>query len=162
MIVNLISQNEIKVIIENAQEINAVVAPTIDLSGLTWTEPPRLIQAKIVDDNSDVGTDNGKMIFAIPAELNEYKLYSCHAYITTPSNNGNIEITIKNITKNVEMLSQNIIIEEGKYTSYTSSVQPIINQNNALVNTGDLILIETILAGENAKGLGVLIRFKKE
>lgn len=162
MKVEIINENEIKVYVSEPYIIQAKIAPKIDLSGLTWVEPPRLIQIKILDDNSTLENDNGNIIFCIPKELDEYKFYSCDAYVTTPSSEGNIEIAIKNITKNKNVLSQNIIIEEGEYTSFTSSIQPVINNNNALVNMGDFIGIEVINSGKYAKGLGIFIRFKKE
>ncbi|MCM8766980.1 MAG: hypothetical protein NC901_02835 [Candidatus Omnitrophica bacterium] len=149
----------IKVSITSPEEIKINLSESIDLSGVFWIEPPRLMQIKMIDDFTVLNERNGYIIVCVPQDLDNYKVKEIEAYVTTPSQNGNIVINVKNITKNLNILNQNIIIEPGKYTSYQSQNRPEINENNNIVNVGDLIEIKTLSFGENAKGLGIILKF---
>lgn len=106
-----------------------------------------------------VTVGDGKFIFVVPFELNEYFLHDAQAFVTTASSSGDLLIQIRNVTDGVDMLSTRITIEANEFTSYAATVDSVINYANDFVITGDRIAIDVDAAGTGAKGLGVILRF---
>lgn len=141
-----------------------------------WTEVSmidRLIQSSFskevmticifdTTENVVVGDLAGNQLIRIPAKLNLAKLISAHAYVYTAGTGpGTLTIQINNITKNVDMLSQFINIENTETDSITAATLPVVNTSNDTVNTGDKIRIDVDSVSSSApKGLWVELTFQ--
>ena len=119
----------------------------------------RIIQVKVLDDATTVTTGDGKLIFAIPSQLNGLNLTDADAYVTTVSSSGLPTVQIRNITQTADMLTTKISIDASEFTSYTAAAAPVIDTGNDDVATGDLIAVDVDVAGTGAKGLGVILVF---
>lgn len=121
-----------------------------------------LYEIKVFADEgtgSTVETGDGKFIWAIPFDLNQTNLVDADAFITTLSSSGLVTVQIRNITQAVDMLSTRITIDVGEYHSFDAAAQPVINQANNTVTTGDRLAVDVDVAGTGTKGLGVILRF---
>lgn len=125
-------------------------------------KPPRIIELKIVSDIMNPIVGNGKIIFCIPAEMNQMSLLSAHAYLST-SAPGDTKIMVRNQSNimNADMLSTPITIDTYEPTSYTANVQAVVNPIFKQVATGDLIAIDVDQVAPASKGLGVVLIFNK-
>ncbi len=74
----------------------------------------------------------------------------------------NPAIQIHNVTDAVDMLSTKITIEEDEYNSWDAATAPVINTSNDDVVTGDRIRVDVDIAGAGAKGLDVILGFRRE
>lgn len=102
-----------------------------------------------------VAVGDGKFIFAVPDDLALSFLWDCFCYVTTVGSSI-IRVQLRNVTQAQDMLSTRMEIETGEFTSYTATVQRVINVANSQVERGDLIAIDVDDAGGGvAKGLGV-------
>ena len=122
----------------------------------------RIVEILITDPNGDAITvKNNIVIYTIPLEFNGYNLIRAHATLTTPSTSGLPTVQIKNINDNVDMLSTPITIDVNEYNSYSAVTSPVINNTYDDVATGDRLGINLTAAGTGAKGLTVILTFKK-
>lgn len=121
--------------------------------------PRRVIQMKIVADDTALATGDGKLVICIPSELNGMNLVDADAAVSTVSSSGAPTVQVRNVTDSVDMLSTAITIDASEYTSYTAATQPVIDTSHDDVATGDLIAIDVDGAGTGAKGLIVLLSF---
>ena len=120
----------------------------------------RLIQIKVVDDNTVLTTGDGKIIFCIPPELNGYNLVAAAAFVSTVSSSGLPTVQLRNVTDSVDMLSTKVSIDANEYTSYTAAAAAVIDTAHDDVATGDLIAVDVDVAGTGTKGLGVILNFQ--
>ena len=114
-----------------------------------------------MDDTTTVTTGDGKLIFLVSSDLNGLNLTGAQAYVTTADagGGGDVTVQIRNVTDGVDMLSTKITIDAGEFSSYTAAVPPVINGATDDVATGDRIAVDVDVAGEGAKGLGVILTF---
>lgn len=127
--------------------------------GVTGPAADRTVQIKIFGDDDIVSTGDGKAIFAISSDLNTLNLIDADIYVTTASSSGLPTVQIRNITQAADMLTTKMSIDVSEFTSYSAATPPVIDTGNDDVATGDLIAIDVDIAGTNAKGLGVILRF---
>lgn len=119
------------------------------------------LDGNLPDSATVVSTGDGKFIFAIPEDLDNYYLVEAEAYVTTVSSSGTPTVQIRNITQAVDMLSTRITIDASEFTSYTAAAPSVVNLANSQVDTGDRIAIDVDVAGTGAKGLGVILQFSQ-
>jgi hypothetical protein len=119
----------------------------------------RVVEIKVVDDQTVVTTGDGKAIFCVPAALNGCNLTSAHAFVTTVSSSGLPTVQIRNVTDTVDMLTTRITIDATETTSYTAAAPAVIDTAHDDVATGDLIAVDVDVAGTGTKGLGVILTF---
>lgn len=134
---------------------------TVEVPGSNLIQP-RIIELKIVSDTMNPLVGNGKIIFCIPAEMNQMSLLSAHAYLST-SAPGDTKIMVRNQSNimNADMLSTPITIDTYEPTSYTANVPAVVNPSFKQVATGDLIAIDVDQVAAASKGLGVILIFNK-
>lgn len=142
----------------NGAWIKKTLAEAQNILGTLPTK--RIVQLKVVDDDTVIITGDGQLIFCVPSEFNEYNIYSVDAFVSEPSNSGAVTVQIRNITKSVDVLSTPITIDQGENTSYTAVTAPVINTSNDDVATGNLLAIDINGAGTMAQGLGITLTFK--
>jgi hypothetical protein len=114
---------------------------------------------KVVGDSLLVTTGDGQFIFAIPSDLNGWRLVDAQAFVTTVSTSLRPIIQIRNVTRVIDMLSVRIRIDVGEFTSYTSFTPSVISLSNSYVATGDLLSVDIDASGTGAQGLGVMLTF---
>lgn len=128
------------------------------------TTPPntvaRIMEIKVVGDASLVSAGNGKAVIGIPYEFNGLNLTRAEAFISSLSVSGDISVQIRNATNAVDMLTSNIFIDQGDFTSFISTSPSVINAATRSVATGDRIAIDVDSAGSGALGLGVILTFQ--
>jgi len=120
----------------------------------------RTVQIAITAPDISLTTGDGKSYFVIPPELNGMNLVDADAAVITSSSSGLPEIDIYNVTDSHDMLSTNITIDVGEYTSYTATTAPVINTSYDDVATGDIIRIDVDTAGTDTTGLIVILSFQ--
>ena len=125
-----------------------------------WISKTVVIQ--VSDPNGDAITSgNGKAFFTVPVSLNGCNIIDVDASLTTASTSGTPTIQIRNVTDSQDVLSTRITVDANEKTSYTASTQPVINTSYDDVSTGDQLAIDIDVAGTGAKGLSVILIFKK-
>lgn len=133
-----------------------------------WTHSPNGTDAnpapysiKVVNDTTVVTVGDGQFIFMIEDDVAGCRLVQAQAYVTTVSSSGLPTVQIRNVTQAVDMLSTKITIDASEFTSYTAATPRVINLANSDVARGDLIAVDVDVAGTGAKGLGVILRFRR-
>lgn len=121
----------------------------------------RIIEIKLIDDATSLGTGDGKVFFCIPVDLNGWNLVDADAMVSTVSSSGTPTYMIYNVTDSQDMLSVGITIDANEYTSYTAATSPTINTSYDDVATGDILRIDKDVAGTGCKGDTIILRFQK-
>lgn len=116
-------------------------------------------ELKIIDDSTTLTTGEDKHKCCIPAHMNGLNLTIAHAFVGTAPSVSLPSIGIRNQTDGVEMLTTNITIDVGEYTSYTAATPPVIDTAHDDVATGDIIVVDVDAAGSGTQGLGVILIF---
>lgn len=108
------------------------------------------------DETSDT---NQQFIFEVPSSLDGWSLQEVRAYVTTPGSDD-IEISMTNLNGAVNLLSTNITIDAGEYSSLTAATPPVIfDPPYNIVAEGDQIQSNVDVASIDALGLGVMLQF---
>lgn len=114
----------------------------------------------VTREDATVTTGNGQRVFPIPRELDGLSLVAAHAWVSTESSSGDLTIQIRNITQTDDMLSTEITIDAGEFTSYApGTTESVVDPAAAEVATGDLIAVDVDADGTGAEGLGVILTF---
>ncbi len=114
---------------------------------------------KVFSDTQQVRAGDGKFIFEISEDMDDFIFTSVESYVTTTSSSGDPTIQIRNTTTAQDMLSTSCEIDSGELNSKDASTQPVIDANEEVVMWGDHISIDVDIAGTGAKGLGVILTF---
>lgn len=123
------------------------------------TAPSASYEIKIAADDSTFDPTDEPFVFAIPRGLNRTQLISAEAFVSTVGS-SQTEVSINNLTLAVAMLSTNITIDSGDYTSYVAANESVVAAPpDALVHTGNRIQVQIENAGSGAMGLGVILEF---
>lgn len=117
---------------------------------------------------TSVTTGDGKLYFRIPPNLNNMVLVSVGAAVFARSTSGNPTIQIARGRQSsptsahsfVDMLSTRITIDANDYDSKDAAAQPVIDESNAHVVTGDLIRVDVDVAGTGTTGLFITFGFQ--
>lgn len=141
-------------------QLELVVEPVIEIAISESPKFKRVVEIKILNDGTELTIGNDQFKFAIPIEYGGYILSSAQAFVTTVSSSGNITIQVRNVTTGEDMLSTPIRIDATEFTSYTSSLASVTDDDHYVVSTGDIIAIDVDGAGTGAKGLGLILTFE--
>jgi hypothetical protein len=125
-----------------------------------WLSKTVIIQVSDPSGNA-ITTGDGKAFFTVPVSLNGCNIIDVDASLTTASTSGTPTIQIRNVTDSQDVLSTRITVDANEKTSYTASTQPVINTSYDDVSTGDQLAVDIDVAGTGAKGLSVILIFKK-
>lgn len=120
--------------------------------------PPELT-LKIQSDITLLTVGDGKYIYTINDKLDGFTLSSVHASLTTVSSLNKPEFKIYNLTDSVEMLSTNVTIDVGEFTSYDATIPAVIL--NGFVSKKDRLRFDVVGAGTSAKGWSMILTFTK-
>lgn len=108
---------------------------------------------------SAVAAGDDRFVFMIPDDVDAMQLYRARAYVTTVGSSGT---TVQVRNRQVgDMLSTPLTIDASERNTYTAATEYVINVANAVVSMGDEIAIDVDVAGAGAKGLGVILQFKR-
>lgn len=116
---------------------------------------------RVIDKDTALTTGDGKDTEPIPSELDGMILIDADAFVDTASTSGLPKIQIHNLTDGIDMLSVEITIDENEKDSYTATTPAIIDTTKDDVVKGDVMRADCDVAGTGAKGLGLLLRFRK-
>jgi hypothetical protein len=130
---------------------------------ISWGSLSAIYPIKVTVDDDFVLVADGQFIFAITTddEIAGYTLVGASAYVTTVASSGLVTVQVRNVTQAVNMLSTPITIDANEFTSDTAATPPVVNTPNALIALDDLISINVTSTGTGARGLGVVLRFRK-
>lgn len=115
---------------------------------------------KVIADDTDLTTGDGKMKWTVPADLNGMDLVDADACVYTASSSGTPTIQIHNLTDTTDMLSTRITIDESELNSFTAATPPVIDTGEDDVVTGDVLRIDVDVAGTDTTGLDVILVFQ--
>lgn len=119
-----------------------------------------LLHVKCFGDNSLVAAGDDARKTLVTDDLGGTYLRSAHAYVTTPSGTGDIEIMIRNETQsNTDLLTDPITIDATEDSSYTSAAPSLVDRTVNKVERSDLLVVDVDSAGSGAAGLEVLLEF---
>jgi hypothetical protein len=101
---------------------------------------------------------DGRFVMTIPPDLNGTSLWVAEASVSAvPSDD--IEITIRNLTQSLEMLTSPIVIPSGDFASFPPAAT-VINASNNLVMEGDRLSFNVDNdGGGDDEGLAVIVGF---
>lgn len=107
---------------------------------------------------------NSKAFIHVPPELNGFSLVSVSGALSTAATSGITSITMRRVRASVAdvfMLSTPVTIDANEKTSQTAAVQPVINNANRTVQTGDQIHFDITAAGTGAVGAFINFTFRQ-
>lgn len=109
-------------------------------------------------------TTSDKYYFRIPPALTGMNLVSVRASVGTgaagSSSSGTPTFTVYNVTDAVQMLSTNLTVDAGEYTSATAATAAVINTATDDVVTDDLIEVAVTTAGTGVTYANVVLGFQ--
>jgi len=114
----------------------------------------RVIELFASDPNgADLTIGDGKVFWVCPETYNNHTISSFHTAVTQSSSSGVPTTQFANVTLGLDILSTKATIDVSETTSYTAAVQPVINESNNTITTGDLLRVDVDVAGTGTKGL---------
>ena len=119
---------------------------------------PNALDGNLPPEATDVVTGNGKFIFSIDVELDEWYLVMAQAFVATPGG-GSTTVQAVNLTQgSISMLAAGVTIPAGEYTSPCDEDELAeIDLDNDQVFGCDMISLNVTAAGAGAQGLGVYL-----
>lgn len=132
---------------------------------------PVLVHLKVFDDTTAAATGDDARRFVVTSDLGGTRLRSAHASVSTASTSGTVLMQVVNMTAGtVDLLSTRTEIDAGEFTSYTGTVQHVVNTGTIgfagggtfptnYITQGDVLRIDVDAAGTGAKGLEALLEF---
>lgn len=138
---------------------NSAIAQVV-ISSPVYQPVFRSVQLKIFADSQIVVAGDNKFIMAVPSDFDGMRVIDIQIYVTTVSSSDPVGVQIRNITKsNQDMLTTIVTVDENEFTSFGAATSPVIDITKNNVSQGDLVAVDVDLAGTDAQGLGVLLRF---
>lgn len=141
-------------VIDALNELETIITSVIDLT--------RVVVVKVIADDSNLTTGDGKTSFTVPSAFNGMEMITCNAHVYTVSSSGTptIQLARDRGGSVVDMLSTRITIDANEKDSSTAATPPVINTSNDDVQTADVIRIDCDVAGTGTKGLEVRMGFR--
>jgi hypothetical protein len=115
---------------------------------------------KVIKDDNDLATGDGKSHFTVPIELNGMNLVSVGAHVYTVSSSGLPTFQIHNLTDAVDMLSTEITIDATGNDSKDATTPAAIDAAHDDIATGDVIRFDCDVAGTGTKGMEIRMGFR--
>lgn len=110
---------------------------------------------KVVPETDALAVGDGFMYWTVPDNLNNYTIVKAAAAVYTASSSGLPTVQIQKA--NVDVLSTKITIDANETSSYTAATQPVIDNAQKTLTTGQVIRIDVDVAGTGTKGLDVIL-----
>lgn len=110
----------------------------------------------VLDEDTNLEQGTGLMFWAVPDIWDDTEIVSVHFAVHQPSTSGSNEIQVRNVTKDVNVLSSLPSAGVGQYNSFGSSPSIL----NGMLDRGDRLRIDINSAGADTQGLIVMIKVK--
>ena len=110
----------------------------------------------VTDPLGDVlSSGTGKAYILIPLLVDLSDLIDAAISVSTVATSGVTQVQLRRYRAGVsdDMLSTLLTIDSGEHTSLTAATPAVIDTANDDVQVGDLIFVDVIAAGNDAKGL---------
>ena len=109
------------------------------------------------DESITIG--DGIIGITVPSDMNGWRLIKVLSSVETPSSSGTIDIQIRRARKGVDtdLLTTKVTISINDYFAEDG----IIDNDERIVKTGDIIFADIDLAGSGALGLFTVLTFKE-
>lgn len=134
------------------------------MGSITWKDKYGCVMVSGSDSAApSLTAGDSKSVIRIGTELNGLYLKYIGASVSTPSDSGDISISLSRLRDGVftDILTSNITIDANEYDSTQSATQYVIDINANTVQEADQIHINVDSAGSNAKGLVVSFSFSE-
>lgn len=130
-------------------------------SDTTVKAQPQWIHATLLGPTEALSAGNGVGFVLVHAGLVGTRLIGAGAAVAVPSSEEAVQVQLTRIRAlaEVELLSSHIAIAEGETNSYTSGSLTQVDDSVADVQPGDLIRVDVIESGTDAKGLTLALGF---
>ena len=106
--------------------------------------------------DKDVKIGDGCDYFTVPSRYNGKSILSVHVGCYTPPSGGLLTAQVHNLTDAVDICSTLPTIDSGEKSSFTAATQPVVDQANNVLATGDVLRFD-VDGANGAKGLDYLI-----
>jgi hypothetical protein len=116
----------------------------------------------VFDDSENVvvGDGAGNLFYRVPSSFNGYKLKDVEAAVKTAGVTGTTLVQICNVTKNADMLSTRINIDTNEMDSKNAVVQPVIDTDNDVINTGDILRFDVDQTQTGTAPFGLMVEMQ--
>ncbi len=138
----------------------ALFGPEINSYGI------KSVQPTVLGPTDVTAVGNGKYYFVVPATLNNYRLTSVLAQVTSAGTTGTTTVALTRCvvastgdicsSTTAQMLSTNLTVDSGENTSSTAATPAVINTANATVTTGQVIRVD-ITAVSTTPAVGLMV-----
>jgi hypothetical protein len=141
--------------IEEDSYARAIGRGAWETSGLMRRTPTAEYHIKIAADDQDV-SDLPVFIFEATSGG---RLWRARAFVTTVGSSI-LEVSVANLNGSVVMLSTNITIDSGEFSSLTAATPAVLaaEPDNEVID-GDQVQVSVVADGGGALGLGVVLIF---
>lgn len=99
----------------------------------------------------------GDLAFQVPPYLDNFKVTTVTAQVSSVSTSGLLTANIRNRTDATNILSTAVTIDANERSSTTAATPPVINPANALISTNDDLCVQVSDAATGNKGLQVTL-----
>jgi len=146
-----------------AEDVSKLDDEVVALEQNLQDKRDRLVQIVVVAPGTVVPTGDGLFTFVVPAGLNEYKIVSAHAGFNVANTAGDLNFDVYNVTNASSIFDggDSIQIDDTDKTSYTSDDQPVLDDEENEVATGDELRIDSEGEPDDAEGLQIFLTFRK-
>jgi len=135
---------------------------TID-AGVVVVDPtplPYVVSLMVSDPaGSDLSIGDGKAYFRVSDKMNDMHLSAVAAHVVEPSSSGLPTFQVHNVTVTVDMLTTKVSVDVGENDSVDATTPAVIDEDNHVVNTGQLLRIDCDIAGTDTVGAFVELQF---
>jgi hypothetical protein len=116
-----------------------------------------MLDGALPDSATNVAVGDGKYVFSIDVELDDWYLVMVQAFVSTVGTTPTT-VQVENLTQAVTMLVTGVTVPADEFTSPCDPDEmALIDYDNDQVNGCDMISLNVTAAGAGAKGLGVYL-----
>lgn len=120
----------------------------------------KILSIKILADDDTLTTGDGKFILTVPSFLDGKELTNIVVSCTTVSSSGIPSFQIHNLTTAQDILTTNVTIDQGEYSSLNATTPVEINDAQNSVSTGDRLRFDCDVSGTDVTGVQFDLTFE--
>lgn len=114
-----------------------------------------MLSIRVIDEGTALTIADGVGNIHIPQEFNGMIISDFHIAVDGSSSVGLPSVALYNFTDSIDILTTNATIEATAKNSYTAVIPPVVNTNNNVLATGDILRIDVDAIGTGTTGLTV-------